>query len=167
MRNSYFAILVSALWVASQSAQADQAKTRLPVAPNQRFVLDEQSQKVADCADVTMYAINWYLMANNEGAAKLMVLQTARAQMALLFKFYDNGTVSGDKVTAFSAKRQTNKAMLDADQANLPAYINRCTPIISRSNDEQAGRRTKVWGKDYYEAVHDTATKLRDQLGMK
>lgn len=136
------------------------------VIPSATFVLDDKSQTVADCAYVMIYAANSYLMSNNEGAAKLMILQFARAQTALLFKFSENRIIKKDWVAAFTSNQQSNKAMLDANQSKLSGFINECVPIISDANDEQASTEKKVWGKDYVDMVRETAAQTRAQLGI-
>ena len=55
--------------------------------------LDTTSKEMARCVNVFAYAANWLLLQDNEGAAKLMLLQQSRATVSLFSLHYEDGRI--------------------------------------------------------------------------
>lgn len=95
-----------------------------------------------------------------------MVFQMVRANTALMSIHYDNGTVPGDRVTAFAARRELSKKYLDSHPSDLPPLIDGCIATTSKAADEQSKRRILMWGKTYYELVEAMVAKTQALYGL-
>lgn len=132
--------------------------------PQSDFVLDETSRELAYCGDVFAYAINYFLINNNEGASKVMVFQQARATVAVMFMNVVNDRVPAERMKAISLAGRGAKPYLDANPEKLGLLIDGCTSITTDAARLQRG--SKLWGKDFYQAVEDVAAQLRAALGL-
>jgi hypothetical protein len=131
------------------------------------YVPDPQSKELANCVDILSYATNAYMLANNQGAAKVMIFQAARASTALMSMNYENGVVKGERLTAFAANRDFNRKYLDAHPSDVPALVDNCVATTSKAANEQSNRRILMWGKSFYELVQEMVTKMQGQLGLR
>ncbi len=68
------------------------------------FELDHTSQRLAYCGDVYSYAAQRFLLQNNPGAARTMILQFSRATVGLFSLHYKEGSIAGERVAAFKAE---------------------------------------------------------------
>jgi hypothetical protein len=131
------------------------------------YVPDPKSKELANCVDILSYATNAYMLANNQGAAKVMLFQQARAATALMSMHYENGVVKGDRMTAFAANRDFNRKYLDAHPSDVSALVDNCVATTSKAANEQSNRRILMWGKSYSEVVQEMVTKMQGQLGLR
>lgn len=134
---------------------------------NAAYVPDPKSKELANCVDILSYATNVYMLANNQGAAKVMLFQQARAVTALLSMHYENGVVKGERMTAFAANRDFNRRYLDNHPSDVPALVDNCVATTSKAANEQSNRRILMWGKSYSEVVQEMVTKIQGQLGLR
>lgn len=138
-----------------------------PATANAAYVLDKKSQDLANCVDIFSYATNWFMLENNQGAAKLMLFQQARASTALMSMHYDNGVVKAERVAAFSANRDFNRKYLDAHPSDRAALVDNCVATTSIAAQEQSNRHILMWGKSYSETVEALGARLQTQLGLR
>ena len=139
----------------------------LPLTVNATYVLDETSRRLAYCGDVFAYAANWFLIQNNEGAAKVMLSQQARATVTLFTMHYESGKVSGERVAAFRNEGRRAKPFLDANPSKLTETVDACVATTNKFAAIQSRRKIKMWGKDFYEIVEEMAMKSRVALGIR
>jgi len=132
--------------------------------PQNDFVLDETSRELAYCVDVFAYATNYSLINNNEGAAKVMVFQQARATVAVMFMNIVNDRVPADRMKAITLAGRGAKPYLDANPEKLGGLIDGCTSITTDAARLQ--RNSRLWGKDFYQAVEEIAARLRAAIGL-
>jgi hypothetical protein len=134
---------------------------------NAAYVPDPKSKELSNCVDILSYATNAYMLANNQGAAKLMLFQQARAATALMSMHYEDGVVKGERMTAFAANRDFNRKYLDGHPSDVPALVDNCVATASKAANEQSARRILMWGKSYSELVQEMVTKMQGQLGLR
>lgn len=131
------------------------------------YTPDAKTIKLVDCGHVMAYAANYALANNNEGQARLLSYQYARALVALFSENYDRGTISGERTSAWKARTPATKRYLDANQASLPKIVDGCYPIIQRAVDDPIVRSTKMWGYSFEENVEQMAAKYRSLYGLR
>lgn len=129
--------------------------------------LDDESKQLAFCGGVLAYAANWFLLQDNEGAAKSMLFQHARAKVALISKHYENGRISGERVAAFDREEQIAKPFLDQNPGKLGEVVDVCVAVTSRAVGRESQRKMKLWDKDFYQLVEELAAKSRSMLGLR
>ena len=139
----------------------------LPLACRAEYPLDKTSRNLAFCGAVFFYAANWFLLQNNEGAAKVMVFQGSRATAGFMSMHYDNGRVPGDRVAAFKAEQSRAKPYLDANQTKLAETIDSCVAVTNNVVTQQSSRGIKMWGKTFSELVDETSASGRATLGIR
>ncbi len=89
--------------------------------------LHPKSKLLAYCSNVLAYAGNYYLIQNEEGLVRILLLQHARTYGALLFI---NNTGDNDPRRAIGLAKSIGsqvKNILDSDQAALPQIVDDCT----------------------------------------
>lgn len=139
----------------------------LPLTCRAGYVLDDTSRNLAYCSGVFAYAANWFLLQNNEGAAKVMVFQGSRATVGLTSMHYSNGRVSGDRVAAFNVEGSRAKPYLDANPYKLVETIDSCVAITNNVVAQQSSRGVKMWGKTFTELVEEMSVGSRSTLGIR
>ena len=139
----------------------------LPLSCRAEYPLDNTSKNLAFCGAVFAYAANWFLLQNNDGAAKVMVFQGSRAMIGLTSMHYDNGRVPADRVAAFKAAESRAKPYLDANPSKLAETIDSCVAATNAVVTQQSSRGLKMWGKTFTELVDETSASSRSALGMR
>lgn len=131
------------------------------------YTPNEETIRLVDCGDTMAYAANYSLMSNNEGKARVLMLQYARALSALFAKNYEDGMISGEKTAVWKQRRQTTKRYLDENQSKLNKIVDECYPVINRAVNSPEVRNSRMWGKNFEEVVEFMAEKGRAQYGLK
>ncbi len=139
----------------------------LPLSCRADYPLDDTSRNLAFCNGVFVYAANWFLLQNNEGAAKVMIFQGSRAMIGLTSIHYNNGRVLGDRVAAFNAATSRAKPYLDANPSKLLETIDSCVATTNAVVTQQFSRGIKMWGKTFTELVDETSASGRATLGIR
>ncbi len=139
----------------------------LPLACRAEYPLDNTSKHLAFCSGVFAYAANWFLLQNNDGAAKVMVFQGSRATVGLTSMHYDNGRVPGERVAAFNAEGSRAKPYLDANPSKLAETIDSCVAATNAVVTQESSRGVKMWGKTFTQLVDETSASSRSALGMR
>lgn len=139
----------------------------LPLSCRAEYPLDNTSRNLTFCNGVFAYATNWFLIQNNEGAAKVMVFQGSRAMIGLTSMHYNNGRVPGDRVAAFNAATSRAKPYLDANPSKLAETIDSCVAATNAVVTQQSSRGVKMWGKTFTELVDETSASGRATLGIR
>ena len=128
--------------------------------------LDEGSTKLAYCTDVLAYGINWALLNNNEGMAKVLIMHYARGNAALFTKHYHNGRVPGKIISQFKSIGRNAKPYLDANPDKLLTTIDACVDIVNQEARIQSRRGVIMWGKDWNGFVEHIASLIRKRYGI-
>ena len=139
----------------------------LPLACRAEYPLDNTSKHLAFCSGVFAYAANWFLIENNEGAAKVMVFQSSRATAGLFSTHYENGRVPGDRVAAFKTEVSRAKPYMDANPSKHLETIDSCVAVTNAVVTQQSSRGVRMWGKTFTEFVDDLAAGSRATLGIR
>jgi hypothetical protein len=128
--------------------------------------VDSASKNMAYCGHVHAYAVNYFLIQNNIGAARSMILQQARSQTALFALNYVDGTIPGDKIREFKSIGRQSKKILDDNPGQILATIDSCVSAVNDTIASHKLTRTQMWGRSFTEIVEATAVKLRAHLGL-
>lgn len=129
-------------------------------------ILDPESREVAFCAGVLEYAINWWLLQNNEGAARVMVMQSSRANVAIFSRYYADGQVHARYVSAFTQQARRAKSYLDANPDKVTPTIDNCMPPVHAMAKKESARRQLMWGKTFAEVEMQMTSDLFRKLGL-
>lgn len=143
------------------------AAIAMPLVCRAQYQLDSTSKNLAFCSGVFAYAANWFLLQNNEGAAKVMLIQGSRATVGLLSMHYDNGRVPADRGAAFKAEGSRAKPYLDANPSKQSETIDACVAVTNAVVTQQSSRGVKMWGKTFTELVDETSASSRSALGVR
>jgi hypothetical protein len=130
------------------------------------FVIDDESKRLAFCGHTFAYAANAFLLQNNEGAAKVMLLQQARAQTSLFSLHYLSGKIAGDRVAAFKTEGRKAKPFFDAYPSRLTEEVDDCVTFTNIIASQQSKKNIQMWGKSFYQLVEELAAKGRGSLGI-
>jgi hypothetical protein len=128
--------------------------------------LDNVSKNLAFCSGVFAYAANYYLIFDNEGAARVMLFQQARSTTTLFSLHYRNGAIKGERAAEFRAEERKVKPLLDSNPDLLANTVDECVSITTKYAAIQSGKNIEMWGLSFYDVVNELAAKLRGTLGL-
>jgi hypothetical protein len=129
-------------------------------------VLDQPSRELAFCSDVLAYGVNWFMLNDNQGAAKIITTHYARAVAALFTMHYENGKVPGAKMAQFKAVGAQAKPYLDANPGRVAATMDACIELVNKQAEVQSRRRIMLWEKDWEALVEHLSSGLRSKIGL-
>jgi len=128
--------------------------------------LDPQSSRAARCVGIFAYSANWFMLQDNEGAAKVMAGQMARSQTALFSKYYANGAVAGVYAEGISAVVSSVKPYFDARPDELLSSIDTCVVTTEEMVAVQRARGVKMWGRSFEQMVTELTINLLRRMGL-
>jgi len=135
--------------------------------PRPSLALDESSKQLAYCAGVFAYAANYSLLIDNEGAAKVMILQQARATVTLFSMHYANGRVAGATVAEIGVETRRAKTYLDGAAERYADTVDDCVSTTTEFAAVQSKKGIIMWDQEFYELVEQLASQMRAALGLK
>ena len=128
--------------------------------------LDDVSRRLAFCSGVFAYAANYYLIFDNEGAARVMLFQQSRATTTLFSMHYRNGAIKGERRAEFLIEQRKVKPLLDPNPALMPETVDECVALTTKYASIQSEKRIDMWGLSFYEMVENLAANARGALGL-
>jgi hypothetical protein len=131
------------------------------------FSLDEDSKRLAFCTSVFPYAANYFMLQNNESAAKVMLFQQARTTITLFSIHYKDGQIPKERVEAIDIEAKKAKPFLDSNPTKFPETVDECIAISNAFATKRSNKKIKMWGKDFDTLVEESAAKGRAQLGIR
>lgn len=146
-------VLVSLLFILSSDALAQSQ-------------LDPDSKNLAACISVFAYGANWFLVQDNEGAAKMMIMQQSRTTALLFSIYYEDEKVPGEKLAAFKKEGRGVKPYLDNNPDEILETIDSCTLQVNEISLRTPTKGKLMWGKNVSELSTDLALTLRQALGI-
>lgn len=123
-------------------------------------------KELAYCTNVLAYGVNWMLLHDNQGAARVLILHYARANASLATMGYEKGKVPGDRLSTWKEIGGAAKPYLDEHPDRVITTIDSCVAISKRHAAIQSKRGVKVWGKTWDEMVDYLASTIRIKFGL-
>lgn len=129
--------------------------------------LNENSQRLAYCENVMYYAGNLFLLQNNEGAAKVIFMNAARASASLLFFNQIDGTVKGETMAEIRSWGPKVRQELDADRSRVLRIVDGCLPVIQLASEQHVRAGRRIAGKTFDTFVDEAVEAIHRRLGLR
>lgn len=134
--------------------------------PQAAMTLSPEAEELAYCTNVLAYGINWFMLNDNEGAAKLMIVHYVRATTAFWMMHYSDGKLPGRYLREFEAVGEQARSHLDENPGRLTAVLDACVAVGNRHAHLQSKRKIRMWGKTWSEIEEQLASETRHRLGL-
>ncbi|MBT4969839.1 MAG: hypothetical protein HOG71_00330 [Bacteroidetes bacterium] len=118
------------------------------------------------CMGVFTYSMNYFMLQNNEGAAKIMALQSTRAAVSLMSMVYKNGKALRSDLDRFSSERQKAKVYLDKHINKIGNEIDNCILITNRIVKIQESKGIIMFGKSFQGLIREMNIELLKTYGL-
>lgn len=114
-------------------------------------VFSQESGEIAMCSGAFKYGVNLFMLANNEGAAKVMIAHAARADATFFAMNLENGKISGDKLQKHREVIKNVSVHLDSNPDDISELLSECVTVVTSKYQELSNSNTYLWGDDIYE----------------
>jgi hypothetical protein len=128
--------------------------------------ITDESEKLARCVGVLPYAVNLMMLQNNTGAAKVLLLQAARANTALFAANLEGGKVPGWKMKIFEELTDGLREYFSNYPERLRAEIDVCVSATNLVLKRESKEGTRLWGLSIQEMVDAFRKSLSEQVGL-
>lgn len=114
-------------------------------------VFSQKSGEIAMCGGAFKYGVNLFMLANNEGAAKVMIAHAARADATFFAMNIENGKISGDKLQKHREVIKNVSVHLDSNPDDISELLSECVTVVTTKYQELSNSNTHLWGDHIYD----------------
>ena len=129
--------------------------------------LSDETEQLAFCSGVLPYGINYALMSDNEGLAKVLSMQAARVNVALFATNQNgDGVIPGKRIAEFNILTKKVKPEFDKNPNRLAPAIDECSNLASKIIERESSLGTLLFDLPLNTVVIKMNQNMQEILGL-